>query len=385
MLLYFRLVTALIYFLLFLRIFPKRSVFLFQLLESWFQVSTKKYLLLPLACLVALPAFSYNIYAEQQISAAALEKLKSAYRRPIEIPFPPENEFTLTKANLGKTLFFDPRLSASGTQSCATCHNPSFAWGDGMGLGTGDKHKKLGRKSPSILNLAWDHEAGSYMWDGRKESLEEQALGPIQADVEMNMDIGDLLKTLKKNEGYKTLFDKAFPDEKAQITAANIAKSLATYERTIVSGLAPFDRWIMGDDDAISEKAVKGFMLFNEKAGCASCHSSWRFSDASFHDIGLKSTDIGRGAHVPIKSMQHAFKTVGLRNIDQRAPYMHDGSLKTLADVIEHYDNGFVRRASLSDEIKPLNLTVEDKQHLETFLISLTSVDAKVYLPTMPH
>lgn len=317
---------------------------------------------------------------------AELTKLKAAYARPAEIPYPKENPFSQEKADLGKVLYFDPRLSASGTQSCATCHNPSFSWGDGMGLGTGDGHKKLGRKSPTILNLAWDHEAEAYMWDGRKTSLEDQALGPITADKEMNMAIDNLIGHLKEIKGYEPMFKAAFPSEADPLKAENIAKAIATYERGVISGEAPFDKWIKGDESAISEEAKKGFVLYNTKANCAACHSGWRFSDGSFHDIGLKDEDIGRGAHLPnVVSMQHAFKTVGLRNIELRGPYMHNGSLKTLEDVVNHYNDGFAKRESLSDQIKPLNLTAQEKTEIVAFLKTLTSKDKAVDLPVLPR
>lgn len=324
------------------------------------------------------PAYAAGLSSEQ------LEKIKSTYARPTDIPFPENNPFSLEKVELGKTLFFDPRMSASGTQSCATCHNPSFSWGDGMGLGTGDGHNKLGRKSPTILNLAWDHDAEAYMWDGRKESLEDQALGPIQAGVEMNMNIKTLLEFLKKTKEYQPLFKAAFPESSDPVSADAIAQSIATYERTVVSGIAPFDKWIMGDENAISDSAKRGFELYNGKANCAACHESWRFSDASFHDIGLKSQDIGRGAIVPIASMKFAFKTVGLRNIDLRGPYMHDGSIPTLVAVIDHYNDGFVTRESLSSEIKPLGLSQTEKDDLLGFLKTLTSNDTPVKLPVLP-
>ena len=225
----------------------------------------------------------------------------------------------------------------------------------------------------------------SYMWDGRKESLEDQALGPIEAGVEMNMAIDKLVGMLKGKSEYVDMFKKAFPEDEEPVSAQNIAKAIATYERTVVSGEAPFDKWIKGDEKAISESAKNGFVLFNKKANCAACHSGWRFSDASFHDIGIDDEDIGRGAHVPhVVPMQHAFKTVGLRNIDRRGPYMHNGSEETLMDVINHYDHGFVKRESLSDEIEELKLTESEKKDLVEFLKTLTSEDEPVTLPKMP-
>lgn len=308
--------------------------------------------------------------------------LKAAYQRPAAIPFPEDNPFSEAKAKLGQMLYFDPRLSRSNMQSCASCHNPSFAWGDGLPKGVGDHMNELGRRSPTILNAAWSE---ALMWDGRFETLEEQALGPIEAGVEMNMPLDELIEKLTKIEGYPPLFAAAF-DEDKEITSDKIAQAIATYERTVISGEAPFDRWIKGRREAISASAQRGFRLFNGKARCAACHSGWRFSDDSFHDIGLADDDIGRGAELPgIVKMQHAFKTPGLRNIDQRAPYMHDGSLATLEDVVEHYDRGGVKRPSLSDDMKPLGLTMREKKDLVAFMTSLTSNDDPVMYVQLPR
>lgn len=327
-------------------------------------------------CLLAAP------YINAQENGSEIQVLKAQYTRPLDIPYPEDNPYSEAKAELGKMLFFDPRLSASGTQSCATCHNPGLGWEDGMALGTGHGHKKLKRTSPTILNLAWDD---LYFWDGRAENLEAQALMPIESSTEMHMTEEDMIGTLNDLKGYSKFFAAAFPEDKGKISKENVAKAIATFERGIVSDVAPFDRWIKGDEVAISESAKRGFVLFNKKANCAACHAGWRFSDSSFHDIGLDSRDIGRGEFVPqIISMQHAFKTVGLRNIAQRAPYMHNGSLKTLEDVIDHYDHGFIKRDSLSDEIKPLNLTSEEKNDLINFLKTLTSEDPAVTVPVLP-
>ncbi len=308
--------------------------------------------------------------------------LKASYQRPAEIPFPEENPFTEAKAKLGQTLYFDPRLSRSNMQSCASCHNPSFAWGDGLAKGVGDHMHELGRRSPTILNAAWSE---ALMWDGRFDTLEEQALGPIEADVEMNMPLDELLVKLNNVEGYRPLFAAAFDDD-GEITADKIAMAIATYERTVVSGEAPFDRWIKGDGTAISASAERGFHLFNGKARCAVCHSDWRFTDDSFHDIGLADGDVGRGNELPgIVTMQHAFKTPGLRNIDQRGPYMHDGSLATLRDVVEHYDEGGIQRPSLSEDMQPLGLSDQEKQDLVAFMKTLTSDDEPVTYVQLPR
>ncbi|MBN8531305.1 MAG: c-type cytochrome [Alphaproteobacteria bacterium] len=336
----------------------------------------------PIGAFVLAVSLCFAATAAEEAKKIDLPKLKAQYKRPKDIPHPKENPYSQAKATLGKALFFDPRLSRSGVMSCATCHNPSFSWGEWHEKGVGDFHKVLGRKDPTVLNLAWDE---LYFWDGRADSLEAQALGPIEAEGEMNMKLDSAVGILKSIKGYRPLFEAAFPGEKEPITKENIGKAIATFERTIVSGEAPFDRWIKGDEKAISAEAKQGFELFNTKAKCASCHSSWRFSDGSFHDIGLPSKDVGRGAHLDLAKMKHAFKTVGLRNIDQRAPYMHDGSVKTLEEVVDHYDKGFVKRPSLSDIITPLGLTPEEKKSLVAFMKTLTSVDAPVTLPILPQ
>ncbi len=314
-----------------------------------------------------------------EATAGGGDDWKAAWVRPTSVPFPEENPYTTEKATLGQKLFFDPRLSGSDYISCATCHNPGFAWGDGLPTGYGHKMAKLGRRTPTILNSAWGELT---MWDGRKDSLEEQALGPIGGKA-MKQDVSAVVEELTAIPGYRTLFNVAFPGE--GITLENIAKALATYERTIVSGIAPFDRWIAGDQRAISAAAKRGFDLFNNKANCAACHTGWSGTDSGFHDIGLPDDDIGRGKIVKnVVKLQHAFKTPTLRSIAQRAPYMHDGSLGTLKEVIDHYNDGFTRRESLSDEIKPLNLSEDEKADLLAFLLTFEGDDPAVVSPVLP-
>jgi cytochrome c peroxidase len=310
-----------------------------------------------------------------------LEEMKAAYRRPESIPYPKDNPYTLAKVSLGKKLYFDTRLSAANVLSCGSCHSPAYGWGDGQPTGVGHGMKKLGRRSPTIINAAF---GAIFMWDGRAATLEEQALGPIQADVEMNLPIEKLIERLESISGYPPLFEAAFPGE--GIKPATIAKAIATYERTVVSGRAPFDAWIEGDQTAISEQAVRGFVLFNTKARCAACHSGWNFTDDSFHDIGLASSDIGRAKIVPgVEKMKHAFKTPGLREIALRGPYMHDGSVPTLEAVMAHYNTGGVRRASLSDDMKPLGLTNQELSDLVAFMQTLTSDLPPTAAPLLPR
>jgi cytochrome c peroxidase len=314
-------------------------------------------------------------------AAPSIEGLKAGYRRPVEIPFPETNRYTLRKAVLGQKLFFDRRLSSSSAQSCASCHDPGFAWGDGLPVSVGNGMAKLDRRAPSIVNAAW---GASYMWDGRAASLEQQTLGPIQSLSEMNMPIDRLLERLKSIPEYAAFFSAAFPGE--DLTAKALAAALATYERTIVSARAPFDAWIAGDERAISEQAKRGFVIFNTVGRCAACHEGWNFTNDGFQDIGLPGADIGRGKFLPkIPKMNHAFKTPGLREIANRGPYMHDGSIRTLEDVVEHYDRGGVDRPSRSDLIVPLGLTAQDKLDLVEFLKSLSSSLTPTTVPVFPR
>lgn len=303
------------------------------------------------------------------------------YVRPDSIPFPGDNAPGAAREALGKMLFFDPRLSASQTVSCGTCHNPGFHWGDGLPRGVGDKMKVLNRRTPTVLNVAW---AAALFWDGRAETLEEQALLPIASADEMNMDMDSLIGRLRSVPGYPPLFEAAYPGE--GITPSTLGKALAAYQRTIVSGDAPFDAWVRGDTSAISPQAQLGFRVFTGKAGCDVCHGGWRFTDDSFHDIGLPGTDRGRGAVLDLDVVQFAFKTPTLRNVAERSPYMHDGSVATLEEVVELYDRGGqVRRPGLSPEIRPLRLTADEKRALVAYLRTLSSADAPVAFPVLPR
>lgn len=322
---------------------------------------------------IAMPAFD--------ALSSDLEALKDDYRRPETIPFSQSNPYTPQKAELGKTLYFDPRLSRVGALSCASCHNASFGWEDGRPKAIGDRMEAVGRHSPTILNLAWGE---LFFWDGRAHSLEEQALGPIEAAGEMNLPLPEMAKRLSAIAGYRDRFDDVFPDK--GLTVETVSQAIATFERTVVSGQAPFDAWIEGDETAISEEAKRGFALFNGKMNCSSCHSGWRFTDDSFHDIGLADeADAGRGALFPeVAELRHTFKTPGLRNISQRAPFMHDGSIDTLDGVVRHYASGVVQRPSTSEELSSADLSEDEVADLVAFLGTLTSADRPMAVPVLP-
>lgn len=309
------------------------------------------------------------------------DELKASYRRPKTIPFPKDNPYTFEKAALGKKLYFDPRLSKANLLSCASCHSPAYGWGDGLPKGVGHQMKTLGRRSPTIINAAYGN---IFMWDGRAPTLEAQALGPIQAEVEMALPLDELLKRLHQIPEYKGLFEKAFPGE--SISSKNVARAIATYERTVISNRAPFDDWIEGNEKAISEDAKRGFAVFNGKGLCSGCHSGWNFSDESFRDIGLPGDDIGLAKFLPeAVTAKYAFKTPGLREIMRRGPYMHDGSLATLEAVVEHYNHGGIERPSRSELVKPLGLTDREKSDLVAFLKTLDSNMTPTTVPVLPR
>lgn len=331
----------------------------------------KHSLSLILCCLSLLSTLSFK---------AEAENLKQSYKRPTSIPFPADNPYSAEKAALGKMLFFEPRLSKNRNMTCATCHNPSFGWEDATSTSIGAQNSHLGRHSPTIINAAWGK---TFFWDGRAASLEEQAAGPIESNVEMNLPMSVAVDRLAEVASYQAWFKRVFGD--SGITSDNIKKAIATFERTVVSGQAPFDLWIEGDESAISESAKRGFTLFNGKAECSACHTGWNFTDNKFHDIGLASKDKGLGARTGLAQDEFAFKTPSLRNITQRAPYMHDGSMNNLRSVIAHYIGGGIPRASRSELMRPVALTPQELSDLEAFLQTLTGKDASVSLPILPY
>jgi cytochrome c peroxidase len=319
-------------------------------------------------------------HAMAQPSPSEINAMKALYQRPASVPYPAHNTFTEAKAALGRQLFFDPRLSGTAAMSCASCHQPGLAWGDGRRTGVGSAGNDLTRRTPTILNLAWGE---MFFWDGRADTLEEQALAPIQNPLEMNMPLPRLVEVLNGVKAYRAAFNAVFPGE--GVSPATIGKALATFQRGVVSAVAPFDRWVTGDEKAIDESAKRGFVLFNTTARCSACHSGWRFTDDSFHDIGLPDSDLGRGKVVEgVELLRHAFKTPSLRNVAQRAPYMHNGSVRTLDDVVHHYSTGFVFRPSKSPEMHRLNLTTRDVQDIVAFMNTLTSADPVMAAPDLP-
>jgi len=345
-----------------------------------------------------------------------MRTLRDMYRRPTAIPYPKDNPYSRAKYELGRMLFFDPILSGSKVRSCSTCHNPGLSWGDGEQQALGENQKPLssGLRSPTLLNVAWTPKLG---WDGHFGTLEGVAIAPITSSENMNLPEKAMLERLSAIPGYAKAFDAAFGKGEistskvaqalvtrqsaipghakdfdaafgnSEITALKVEQALATFERSIVSQEAPFDRWIKGEPNAINAAAKRGVALFNGAANCAACHSGWAFTDASFHDIGVaKDDDIGRGRLFPSSvKLQHAFKTPTLRDVARRGPYMHDGSLATLDDVIDLYNRGGIDRPSRDDAIHQLNLPQGAKSDLIAFLQTLNGKPEQVPVPVLPR
>ena len=311
----------------------------------------------------------------------------SKWLRPSEVPQPKNNKLTPERIELGKYLYFDKRLSKNDKVSCATCHSPYRGWTDMVptSKAVGFEGRVGPRNSPVVLNSAYQKHQ---FWDGRARTLEQQALGPIQADVEMNMPLDELVPKLRKIKGYAPLFEKAYPGE--GITKDTIAKAIASFERTVVSPDAPFDKYVKGDKNAISKKAKEGFELFKGKAHCADCHDGFNFSDGSFQNIGLHDgelhgKELGRYNVKKRAAWYGVFKTPTLRDVTKSYPYFHDGSVKTLeeATVICSSGGRFEHNVkNKSDVMVDRGLSRSDVDKIVSFMKSLTGPDLDIKIPT---
>ncbi|HET9474254.1 MAG TPA: cytochrome c peroxidase [Steroidobacteraceae bacterium] len=317
-------------------------------------------------------------------AATVIAAQSDPWLRPAAAPAPADNLPTAARVELGRQLFFDPRLSRKGSMSCASCHNPALGWSDGLPTAVGFDMQILGRATPTILNTAFNT---IQMWDGRKADLEDQALGPIAAGGEMNLPLPEMVTRLKSIPGYAPHFEKAYPG--MGISEVTVARAIASFERTVLSTESPFDRWRMGDENAVSPQVKRGFEVFTGKAKCAICHMGYNFTDNGFHNIGLKGDaanyDVGRYAQRPLKSMRGAFKTPTLRDIALTAPYMRNGAYTTLMEVVEHYNRGGDDQENLSMNIVPLSLTAAEKAELVAFMESLTGAPREISVPVLPR
>jgi cytochrome c peroxidase len=295
---------------------------------------------------------------------------RALFKRAIEPPAPADNPITPAKVALGARLFSDPRLSGDGRRSCASCHRPELGFSDGRRRAQGLNGQALKRNTPALWNLAW---SSAYFWDGRAPSLEAQVVLPIVAADEMGGDWSTILRRLNDDSSLTAAAAAAFAGATA-IAEASVAKALAAYVRSLVSPPTRFDAWIEGDRQALKANEVRGFRLFTGKAGCVLCHVGWRFTDDRFHDIGLAGRDMGRGLVAGGTPGLPAFKTPSLRELAHTAPYMHDGSLATLAAVLKHYAGGLRQRPSLAPSLqRRLRLTPDERADLIAFLGSLSS------------
>lgn len=311
--------------------------------------------------------------------------------------FPENNPYSEAKKELGKMLFFDPRLSKSKQISCASCHDPELAWGDGRTISYGHNRQTGKRNSPSLLNIGYH---SVFFWDGRAVSLENQALGPITDPVEMAATETISIKNIKKIKGYKPYFREAFGDEK--ITIERILKAIATYERTITSKKSKFDSFIEGKSDIFTDEEVIGLHLFRTKAGCINCHNTPLFSNQKFHNVGLSYygrtfEDLGKYNITHKKEDVGKFKTPSLREIGRTAPYMHNGLMPNLEGIIEMYNAGMPRVKPKENQkndslfpvtdplLKKLNLTKKEQNALKAFLLTLSSSPRREILPKLPE
>jgi cytochrome c peroxidase len=330
------------------------------------------------------------------------------------------NPLTRAKIELGRQLFFDPRLSQDASISCASCHHPDFGYGKNTQFGEGVRGQKGNRNSPVAYNRIL---SSVQFWDGRAATLEEQAKGPIANPIEMANTHDVCVDYLNKIPGYKMQFDHIFPGEGVNIET--VAKAIASFERALVTGASPWDyrealtaferNWSadyedfeqMKEDDPelyeewqtltkqvadnpMDESAVRGAELFfGQKAGCSACHVGANFTDELYHNIGVgmeaEKPDLGRFEITKVEKEKGAFKTPTVRNVALTGPYMHDGSQKTLEEVVEWYDKGGHPNPWLDEKIKKLELTAQEKADLVAFMNALTGPLPKVEVARLPE
>jgi cytochrome c peroxidase len=283
---------------------------------------------------------------------------------------PTDNTLTKNKIELGKLLFFDPILSKDSTKSCASCHLHDVFFSDTSRLSFGINNRIGTRNAPSLINVAYQ----PYMfWDGGNPTLEQQVLGPISNHLEFDFDVYKIIDRLIKHPTYPALFKKAYNQEP---TVFSLTRAIACFERTLIGGTSRYDTYIQNkDSSALSNSEKNGLNLFfSEKAECFHCHQGFLFTDLSFRNNGLATVyaDSGRARITQVPSDIGKFKVPSLRNVEKTPPYMHDGSLNTLEDVVNHYASGGANHPNKSPVIQPLTLTTKEKTDLINFLKSLT-------------
>jgi cytochrome c peroxidase len=334
-------------------------------------------LLLAAGCSTRRQPVAVSALSEKPIGTAI--QMKAPLGLP-PVPVPPGNPQTAETVALGRRLFYEKTLSADLSLSCASCHNPLLGFTDGRNHSLGVGGKVGVRNAPSVVNAAY---TPVQFWDGRALSLEEQAGGPMDNPIEMNQNHEVSVSKLQADASYRSDFEKAFGP--GPVTIGKVKNAIASFERTLISGNSPFDRYQYGGDKtALSPAALRGFEIFSDKTkgNCISCHTIGEkyalFTDGKFHNIGAAVngegdlTDIGRFSETKVEADKGAFKTPTLRNVAKTAPYMHDGRMKTLKDVVDFYAGGGNSNPYLDKEIKSITLSGRQRNDLVEFLNALT-------------
>ncbi|HUC80008.1 MAG TPA: cytochrome c peroxidase [Flavisolibacter sp.] len=313
-----------------------------------------------------------------------------------ESPLKADLEKLKDKIDLGRMLFFDPRLSGSKQISCATCHVPDISWTDGREKSAGHDGQLNKRNAPTILNT-WFYK--HLFWDGRSHSLEDQAFSPINSEIEMHSSMPDALRTIRGVKGYAEAFEKAFG--RPEISPETLTEALAVFQRTLVSRKAAFDRFLGGDTAALSHSALRGLHLFRTKARCMNCHNGPMLTDDSFHNIGLSDygrehEDLGRYNVTHKDEDVGKFRTPSLRDVMRTRPWMHNGLFDDMEEIIILYNAGMPQPKPKPEQekdplnpktdplIKKLNLTKQERADLLAFLESITAPPTKVRPPKLP-
>ena len=329
----------------------------------------RRTLLLPLALAVAAAA---SADPPPGVPADTLPEVLPHDAVPTGLPPRPAVEHPVTAARvaLGRRLFFDPILSADRTVTCATCHRPDHGFSSPDALPRGVNGKPLTRRPPTLLNRAY---GTSFFWDGRAGTLEEQALKPIENPAEMGSGVPAAVARLRADAGYRDRFAAAFDDG---VTAANLARALAAFERVLLRGDGPVDKFRRGEGrGTLTGDALHGFWLYESKGQCWKCHRGPNFTDEGFHNTGVgwgkSPADLGRFEVTKADADRGRFKTPTLRGVGSRPPYMHDGGAKTLEDVVEFYDRGGTANPHLDPAVKPLGLTPDERRAIVAFLKTL--------------
>lgn len=321
--------------------------------------------------IIAAAAVALGIGASSSVVADEFAQYRQFFQPiPSLAPIPANNSMTAEKIEVGKMLFFEPRISGSGVISCATCHNPALGYTDRIPRATGHDGQVGDRNTPTVLNSGLFE---SQFWDGRADTLEEQALGPIEADIEMNMPIDQAVNRLKEFPIYREKFAAAFGD-KDPINPDNMAQAMAAFQRTLLTPNSPLDRYLAGDDGAMTTQQKRGMKSFVDR-GCIACHSGPAMTDSRFHRIQVPgSTDLGRYLVTGNESDKHAFKTPTLRNVALTYPYFNNGGVDELSDAIK-----IMGREMLRTELP--NREVAD---IEAFMHALTGDIPEFPVPSLP-